>query len=62
MRGVVNRWLQQIAAHGLNATLRDEWESLADPRSEYKFVLRHALTLKNNAALAQEDRRRFHIY
>ncbi len=58
----VNRWLQLLASHGLNAELREEWESLTDPRSEYKFVLRHALKLKNHAALAQEDRRKFHIY
>ena len=62
MLGRVSRWLELVAAHGLTAELREEWESMTDPRSEYKFVLRHALILKNQPVLADEDRRKFHIY
>jgi uncharacterized protein (TIGR02646 family) len=59
MLGRVNRWLQLIVAQGLNHVLRQEWESLVDPRSEYKFVLRHALELHGQRELAEFDRQQF---
>jgi uncharacterized protein (TIGR02646 family) len=56
----VNRWLQQVAtAAMLNKTLREEWEFLSNPSSEYKFVLRHALELHGQTELADFDRRKF---
>jgi uncharacterized protein (TIGR02646 family) len=60
MLGRVNRWLQQIAAHGLSPALREDWESMSNPGGEYKFVLRHALVLHGRGDLAQFDRDRFH--
>jgi uncharacterized protein (TIGR02646 family) len=59
MLGRVNRWLQQIAAHGLNRGLREDWESMSHPGSEYKFVLRHTLQLHGQTELAEFDRQRF---
>jgi uncharacterized protein (TIGR02646 family) len=60
MMGRVNRWLQQLAAHGLNGALREDWESISHPANEYKFVVRHALRLHGQSELAEFDRRRFH--
>jgi uncharacterized protein (TIGR02646 family) len=35
------------------------WKELCDPRTEYKLVLRHALELRDQHALAEYDRERF---
>ncbi len=60
MLGRTNRWLRQVAAaEALTSTLREEWTSLSNPASEYKFVLRHALALHGRDNLAQFDRERF---
>jgi hypothetical protein len=55
----VNRWLLLVAAHGDNPSLQEDWESISNPGSDYKFVLRHALHLYGQAELADFDRRRF---
>jgi uncharacterized protein (TIGR02646 family) len=36
-----------------------QWKELCDPRMEYKFVLRQALELRGQHALAEYDRERF---
>jgi uncharacterized protein (TIGR02646 family) len=59
MMGRVNRWLLQVAAHGLNPVLREDWESMSHPGREYKFVLRHTLQLHGQPQLAEFDRQRF---
>ncbi|MBV9760462.1 MAG: TIGR02646 family protein [Acidobacteriaceae bacterium] len=60
MLGRAVRWLTQLAAASeMTAHLHDEWQELSDPRMTYKFVLRHALTLRGQAALAQQDRLSF---
>jgi uncharacterized protein (TIGR02646 family) len=61
MLGRVNRWLQQVAADGLNPVLREDWESISSPGNEYKFVVRHALELHGQRELAEFDRQRFQI-
>lgn len=38
---------------------REEWDALSHPASQYKFVLRHVLTLQGLLELAAEDRRLF---
>jgi len=43
----------------LPAQTAAEWRALSDPRMEYKFVLRHALEIRNQRALAEYDRERF---
>ena len=35
------------------------WKELCDPRTEYKLVLRHALEIRGQHALAEYDRERF---
>lgn len=59
MLGRTNRWFQQVAAHSLSKSLREDWESLSNPGSEYKFVLRYALELHGQRELAEFDRERF---
>jgi uncharacterized protein (TIGR02646 family) len=36
-----------------------QWQELCDPRTEYKFVLRHALELRGQHVLAEYDRQKF---
>lgn len=36
-----------------------EWKALSDPRTEYKFVLRHLLEMRGLSILADYDRARF---
>lgn len=36
-----------------------EWVALSNPSLEYKFVLRHTLEIRGQAALAEYDRKRF---
>jgi hypothetical protein len=42
----------------LNA-IGSQWKDLCDPSTEYKLVLRHALVLRGQHALAECDRQRF---
>jgi uncharacterized protein (TIGR02646 family) len=51
----VSRWAMGMATEIDVA----EWNDLAHPATQYKFVLRHVLTQKGLASLAEEDRRRF---
>ena len=61
-RGRVTRWLQQAGRRGaVTGALREEWESLANPRTQYKLVIRRTLELAGERDLAQEDRRRFGV-
>jgi uncharacterized protein (TIGR02646 family) len=49
MMARVFRWLEMIATAGvLSNTLREEWQELLDPRTEYKFVLRQVLSSKDS--------------
>jgi uncharacterized protein (TIGR02646 family) len=60
MFGRVNRWLKQVSNRTrLGRPLLEEWESLTNPVTEYKFVLRHALELHGQLQLAELDRQRF---
>ena len=43
----------------LPQTRQRAWKALSDPKREYKFVVRHVLTLKGRRDLADEDRRLF---
>jgi len=54
-------WLRPRAAWQgpLPYQTASEWSTLSDPRTEYKLVLRHALELHGQHALAEYDRRRF---
>ena len=51
----VGRWLRLSSEEAL----KEEWEALAQPRTQYKFVLRHVLRLKGLTELVEEDRLRF---
>jgi len=56
----VSRWMDEIADRGeLSDPLIEEWKELSDPRSGYKFVFRHVLTLRGLQILAQRDRDAF---
>lgn len=60
-RRLVTRWLERAGQQGRTVLreLREEWESLVDPRAEYKLVIRRTLELAGQPDLAEEDRRRF---
>jgi len=56
----VGRWSEEVAKGlPLTAALEEEWKDLSNPRMQYKFVLRHALELRGQHALAEYDRERF---
>lgn len=56
----VHRWARRAkASRKLTKALREEWERLADPRHEFKFVVRFALRQHGLVELAEEDRERF---
>jgi uncharacterized protein (TIGR02646 family) len=56
----VSRWVQRLSESGtLTRDLQEEWKEFLDPRREYKLVLRHMLTLKQQSALADLDRQAF---
>ncbi len=43
----------------LDDRLREEWRRLIDPRTEYKFVIRHVFETRGEPELAEQDRRGF---
>ncbi len=55
------RWVERLAARNgqLDAHLREEWNHMKDPATEYKFVIRHVLEIKGQPALAAFDRLKF---
>ena len=54
----VRRWVASLAESSMEKA-KEDWEEFLDPRSEYKFVLRHVLTQKGLAHLAKSDREAF---
>jgi hypothetical protein len=54
-------WLERVASKGgaLGPALREEWERLSNPTTEFKFVVRHVLETRGEPRLAAWDRRRF---
>jgi hypothetical protein len=48
-------WFRVIAG----GSKKGDWAPKDDPRTEYKLVLRHALELRGQHALAEYDRTRF---
>jgi len=57
------RWLQRFLGQqgGHDAGLMDEWFHLIDPRTEYKFVIRHVFEIRGQHQLAAKDRLGFRI-
>jgi len=56
----VGRWLERVSAEdALSPCLAREWAEMLDPKTEYKFVLRHALVLHGQNDLARLDRTTF---
>jgi uncharacterized protein (TIGR02646 family) len=56
----VGRWLRLASAETAELSLiEEEWDALTNPRTQYKFVLRHVLRLKGLTELVEEDRLRF---
>ncbi len=55
---LVIRWLQRLARRRgrLDRPLREEWDYLTDPRTEYKFVIRHVFEIRGAPELAEKDR------
>jgi uncharacterized protein (TIGR02646 family) len=60
---VTIRWLQRLSLRRgrLDRHLREEWDHLLDPRTEYKFVIRHVFETRGDPRLAELDRSRFQI-
>jgi uncharacterized protein (TIGR02646 family) len=52
------RWLERLSRRQgrADAPLLEEWRSLIDPRTEYKFVIRHVFEIRGESRLAEEDR------
>jgi uncharacterized protein (TIGR02646 family) len=57
------RWLQRLSRRSgrLDRPLREEWDHLMDPRTEYKFVIRHVFETRGAHELAAKDRLSFRI-
>ena len=56
----VSVWIGRLAEAGtLTPSLEQEWKQFNHPRAEYKFVLRHVLTIKGQSHLAAHDRQVF---
>ena len=53
------RWLERLAIGGLDGHLRQEWDRMIDPKTEYKFVIRHVFEIKSQSKLAAFDRLKF---
>jgi uncharacterized protein (TIGR02646 family) len=54
-------WLERmVRVDGcLDDPLREEWRRLIDPRTEYKFVIRHVFETRGEPELAERDRAGF---
>ena len=52
------RWLERFTGQhgGHDSALMDEWFHLIDPRTEYKFVIRHVFETRGAPQLAAKDR------
>ena len=60
--GRVGRWVDGVSKRKrLNRILREEWQDLSDPRTEYKLVLRFLLELRKLDDWARSDRKRFRL-
>jgi uncharacterized protein (TIGR02646 family) len=57
------RWLERLShlEGGFDRLLREEWDRLIDPRTEYKFVIRHVFETRRQPRLAEWDRAKFRI-
>lgn len=57
------RWLERFSGQqgGHDSHLMDEWFHLIDPRTEYKFVIRHVFETRGAPQLAAKDRSGFRI-
>ena len=55
------RWLERLSRRGgrLDRLLQEEWDRLIDPRTEYKFVIRHVFETRGEPRLAERDRFNF---
>jgi uncharacterized protein (TIGR02646 family) len=55
------RWLERLSRRRgrLDRPLREEWDHLTDPRTEFKFVIRHVFKTRGNPRLAELDRSKF---
>ena len=56
-------WLERMQRleGGIGAPLRKEWNHLIDPRTEYKFVIRHVFEIREQPRLAAKDRASFRM-
>ena len=60
MMNFVNRWLTRMAGlTEVSKECRQEWLYMSDPRTPWKFVIRHILTLAGSGHLAEIDRQSY---
>lgn len=60
MMNFVNRWLDRLnKGLGDSAECRADWHDMTRPEKQWKFVIRHVLTLRGQAQLAEIDREIF---
>ena len=56
----VGRWLGQVSGRRrLSGSLKEEWDYLSNPKTQFKLVVRHTLEMRGQPDLAQIDRQRF---
>jgi len=54
------RWMERLShPDGFDRPLREEWDYLVDPKTEYKFVIRHVFETRGQLRMAEWDRGRF---
>jgi uncharacterized protein (TIGR02646 family) len=56
-------WIERVShlEGGFDRPLRDEWDRLIDPRTEYKLVIRHVFETRGEPRLAERDRVGFRL-
>jgi hypothetical protein len=60
MMTFVNNWLTRVAgAPEISDECRQEWHYMSHPKTPWKFVIRHVLTLAGSAHLAEIDRQSY---